>query len=148
MHLIYRATSPPRALARKARMIDFQHMEHRSAASKVLWRAALAGCLCLLAFLFAVEAKTAWYGPVAGLGSNVRAAKAMPADTPRVIEHGIPVPDPIHPQVAFVLLPALALLWPSAKLPRRTEVSHARLRGFLLSIYSPHLSLRPPPALL
>jgi len=110
-------------------------------------RAVLTCCLCMLAFLFAVEAKTAWYGPMAGLGSNVRAAKAMRADAPQVIEHGVPVQDPSHPQIAFVLLPALAFLLPLAEWSRNLESSQPQFRRTLLSVFSPQLSLRPPPAL-
>src|ERR1700690_1808159 len=69
------------------------------AASLAFRRTALTVCLCVLTFLFAVEAKTARYGPVAGPGSNVRAAKALPASPPRLVEHGVPAPDPTHPQV-------------------------------------------------
>ncbi|HVU47125.1 MAG TPA: hypothetical protein VHD85_13425 [Terracidiphilus sp.] len=127
-------------------MIDFWYMVRRLAASTGFWRAALSCGLCLLAFLFAVEAKTAWYGPVTALGSSVQASKAMPADTPRVINHGIPVPDPIHPQIAFALLPALTLIWNSTDRPRLPRASRTRLRT-VLAVLPPHLFLRPPPAL-
>jgi len=121
-------------------------MECHSSASRILWRVAITGCLCLLAFLFALEAKTAWYGPVAGPGSDVRAAKAMRADTPQVIEHGAPVHDPSHPQIPFVLLPALALLWLATDQLRSVELSQTRL-GPRFSVFSPQLFLRPPPSL-
>ena len=116
------------------------------AASKGFWRAALSCGLCLLAFLFAMEAKAAWYGPMTGPGSNVRASKAMPADTPRVIDHAIPVPDPLHPQVAFALLPALVLLWPVADWPLRAGALRAPLSPSP-AVLSPHLFFRPPPVL-
>lgn len=127
-------------------MISFQYMGRRSAIFTGFWRAILTCGLCLLAFLFAVEAKTAWYGPVAGLGSNVRASKAMPADAPHIIDHGVPTPDPVHPLVSFLLLPALALLYAAANRPRRAEVAGIRLRPSL-SAFSSHLFRRPPPAL-
>ncbi len=74
------------------------------AASPSYRRAPLAFGLCLLAFLFAIEAKTAWYGPAAGFGGSVRAAKAQPMASPEVVEHGVPKPDPTHPSAAFALL--------------------------------------------
>jgi hypothetical protein len=74
------------------------------AASLSYRRAPLALGLCLLAFLFAIEAKTAWYGPSAGFGGTVRAAKAQPVASPEVVEHGVPKPDPTHPSAAFAFL--------------------------------------------
>src|SRR5579863_8253090 len=78
------------------------------AASYFYRRAPLAFGLCLLAFLFALEAKTAWYGPAAGFGGSVRAAKAQPATSPEVVDHGVPTPDPAHPNATFVALPSMA----------------------------------------
>jgi hypothetical protein len=80
------------------------------AASQSFRRASLAFGLCLLAFLFAVEAKTAWYGPAAGFGGIVRAAKAQPVTSPEVVEHGAPAPDPAHSSAAFFALPPIALV--------------------------------------
>jgi hypothetical protein len=79
------------------------------AASQSFRRAPLAFGLCLLAFLFALEAKSAWYGPVNGFGGTVRAAKAQPVASPEVVEHGVPAPDPAHPSAIFFALPPIAL---------------------------------------
>ena len=124
-------------------MIDCPYMGRRYTAS---WRTTFAFGLCLLAFVFAVEAKTAWYGPAAGPGSAVRAAKALPADMPRVIEHGIPVPDPIHPQMPFALLAALSMLSLPMDRPLRNAASRGDFRFFPAAI-SPQVFFRPPPAL-
>ena len=79
------------------------------AASPSYRRAPLAFGLCLLAFLFAIEAKTAWYGPAAGFTAVLfRAAKAQPVASPEVVDHGLPAPDPAHPHVTFALLPQIA----------------------------------------
>lgn len=131
---------------RTARMISYTHMAPSSAASTSFWRAALTCGLCVLAFVFAVEAKTAWYGPASGPGSAVRASKAMPADAPRVIEHGVPVPDPIHPQVPFALLAALAVLLAAVNMPLRDEAAHHR-SWISLAAFSPQVFFRPPPVL-
>lgn len=69
---------------------------------------ALAFGLCLLTLAFAMEAKMAWYGPNGGPGSDVRAAKALPADTPEVVSHGVPVPNLFNPQLPYALLATFA----------------------------------------
>jgi hypothetical protein len=127
-------------------MIDCRYMARGTAAPASFWRTALTCGLCLLAFAFAVEAKTAWYGPVSGPGSAVRASKAMPIDLPRVIDHGIPVPDPIHPQTPFMLLAAFAILSLAAEAPVGRERAHSRFRVTLMA-FSPQVFFRPPPIL-
>jgi hypothetical protein len=111
-------------------------------------RAPLAFALCLLAFLFAVEAKTAMYGPQNGLGSNVRAAKAMPAVTPELVEHRVLTSDPLHPHTAFTarcLISAGSLQ--SANVPSRTAALRFHLPRFTAAFFSPLHYFRPPPAL-
>jgi hypothetical protein len=117
-----------------------------SAASPAIHRIALAFGLCLLAFVFAVEAKTAWYGPLMGPGSEVRAAKAMPADMPRVIEHGIPTPDPIHPNIPFAILTALPVERP-ARIPAWSEILRSHTLVSRAAYFSPPIFFRPPPVL-
>jgi hypothetical protein len=121
-------------------------MVRGTTASASFWRTALTCALCLLAFTFAVEAKTAWYGPVSGPGSVVRASKAMPTDAPRVIEHGIPVPDPVHPQISFLLLATFSVLSLAAEAPMGREGAHSPVK-LSFEAFSPQLFFRPPPAL-
>lgn len=64
--------------------------------------------LCLLAVLFAVEAKLAWYGPVRGPGSAISSAKAYPTDTPELVDRGTSSLDVTHPVLAVALLVTLA----------------------------------------
>lgn len=118
------------------------------AASPSYRRAPLAFGLCLLAFLFAIEAKTAWYGPAAGFGGSVRAAKAQPVASPKVVEHGVPAPDPAHPHVAFALLPQIVTVM-FAGFPARAlgEVVPGRHLQFLAAGFSFANLFRPPPAL-
>ena len=80
------------------------------AASHPFRRTPLALGLSLLAILFAIEAKTAWYGPATGFGGIVRAAKAQPVTSPEVVEHGVPAADPAHPGAVFFLLPPIVAL--------------------------------------
>jgi len=102
--------------------------------------------LCFLAFSFAMEAKMAWYGPVEGPGSSVRAAKAMPADTPELVFHGVPTPDPLHPQFPAVLLAELAavLLMGTAAFERLGAArGHATVPA--THHFYPGVFFRPPP---
>ncbi len=115
-------------------------------ASPTPYRVALTCVLCLLAVIFAVEAKTAWYGPIVGLGSDVRAAKALPADMPRIVEHGVPVPDPIHPGLSFIALATLPTNW-LAEMPARNATLRDPLPLARAAFFSPSIFFRPPPAL-
>jgi hypothetical protein len=96
--------------------------------------------------LFALEAKTAWYGPVCGPGSDVRAAKARPAGTPELVDHGVPSPDPEHPTAAFTALAANAMfLLPPLNAPVFGEIESDRLPFFPVAQLSPSIFFRPPP---
>ncbi|MGO8934441.1 MAG: hypothetical protein ACLPLZ_03585 [Terracidiphilus sp.] len=118
------------------------------AASLFRRRTPLALGLCLLAFLFAIEAKTAWYGPAVGFGSCVRAAKAQPVATPKVVEHGVPAPDPAHPQASIAALPPIAVaLSLYFSVPARNEVFLSHLSQFPAAGFSFSSLFRPPPAL-
>jgi hypothetical protein len=102
--------------------------------------------LCLLAFVFAIEAKTAWFNPGGGSSSEIAAAKARPANLPEVVAHGVPTPDPVHPQIFSVFLAALtaATLWKADVLPGRNLV-HSDLAVCSAAYFSPSLFFRPPP---
>jgi hypothetical protein len=111
-----------------------------------LRRATLAIALGLLAILFAVEAKTAWYSPF-GVCGDVRSAKAIPADTPRLASHKTAAPNPLD--FHSLLFPVVALLAFSvfaAHDPSPTPV----LRRFPCvpnaAFLSPLVLYRPPPA--
>ena len=121
-------------------------MSRDTAAFKLLVRTTLACGLCLLAFVFAIEAKTAWYGSAAGPGSAVRAAKALPASLPREVQHGSATTGPIHSQLPFVLFAAflVASLAGSDLLTRRT-VPLASARISSAAYFSPQSFFRPPP---
>lgn len=112
-------------------------------------RTPLALGLCLLAFLFAIEAKTAWYGPPVGFGSNVRAAKAQPVAAPEVVEHGVAAPDPAHPHTSFAVLPLISVALSSLCLSvqARSEILISRLPQYAVAGFSFSNRFRPPPAL-
>jgi hypothetical protein len=115
-------------------------------ASRTLRCTALAFGLCILAFVFAMEAKLAWYGPASGPGCDIRAAKACPADTATVVSHGSSAPIPVHPLIPFVVLAAFTaacLLKTDVLLKRNIE--HNRLPVASTFCFSSNLFFRPPP---
>ena len=100
--------------------------------------------LCLLAFTFAVEAKLAWYLPPHTMGSEVQATKAMPADVPQVILHGLPDHHPIFPWLSLTI--SLLFLIGSKPAALSFYGIHKRIRPpFSDSSFSPCNFLRPPP---
>ncbi|HTW62225.1 MAG TPA: hypothetical protein VMD55_10500 [Terracidiphilus sp.] len=101
--------------------------------------------LCLLALVFAVEAKTAWYGPAKGPEFDVRAAKARPADLPQVIDHGVPVPNPVPPLLSFAVL-AVLKTGPFAGQIRPSPDQVSPAGGLPAARLSPQLYFRPPPS--
>jgi uncharacterized membrane protein YjgN (DUF898 family) len=122
-------------------------MSGLSAASLSFRRASLALGLCLLAFLFAVEAKAARYGPVVGPGSDVRAAKALPADSPKLVERGVTAPGSTYLRIAFAALAAVTaacLLNPLAS--AASDLFSNRPPVFEAASFSPPAFVRPPPA--
>lgn len=111
-------------------------------------RAPLALGLCLLAILFALEAKTAWYGPAVGRGSDIRAAKALPAGLLKLVEHGVPAADPAHPSIAFVYLPASTAAWFAfTRIHSGDAILRHHLPFFSAAHFSPSAFFRPPPAI-
>lgn len=121
-------------------------MSGLSAASPAFRRTPLAIGLCLLAIVFAIEAKTAWFGPAAGPGSAVRAAKALPEGLPRLVDHGLPLQDPAHPHLHFSVPPAsTAILLPRVKTSVDGEILFGHLPFFSAAYFSPSDFFRPPP---
>lgn len=126
-------------------MVDFPMMRKLKASPAQLL---LACSLCLLAMAFAVEAKIAWYGPLTGPGSEVRAAKALPSEASRLAEPGEVLTPPSHlpALLTFLALIAAVSLTYISNMNRRGLVACA-VRVFPAKYYSP-LPLRAPPALL
>ena len=100
--------------------------------------------LCLLAFTFAIEAKLAWYLPRHTMGTEVQAAKALPADTPQVILHGLPDHNPIFPLLQLTLL--LAFVPAGGHLTQSfCRITNSERSPRSPSSFSPANFLRPPP---
>lgn len=122
-------------------------MLRNSSLSPGFARILLASCLCLLAFAFAIEAKTAWYQPAQGPAMDISAAKAMPADSP--VSHAIraQLAHSIPPQSAILWLVVFSAVLIFAAGARQTEILARRPKAVRCQ---PHFSAllfyRPPPA--
>jgi hypothetical protein len=118
-------------------------MDAGPAAFRATRRVTFALGLCLLAFVFAVEAKTACYGPPHGPGVVVQAAKAWPADLLRIIDHGVSVSPSLPQRVSFAVLAAVT----PARSASRLYVP--RYESGAGTVLASHLTLphyfRPPP---
>ena len=106
------------------------------------------GVLCLLAVLFAVEAKRAWYSPANGPDYDVRSAKAYPATTPEVIARGVSTLNSELRLISFALVVAFAV----ASTIQMNYLPGHRVEGdshphLLLASPSTNLFVRPPPTL-
>ena len=108
---------------------------------------ALGIIICLLAALFAVEAKIAWFSPAGSAGAQFSASKACPAEQPKMLPARLAWPEsPSHEfSAVLALLVAflLALLSPAGTMglfPDRAKP--AGLSGFDAALF-----FRPPPIL-
>lgn len=109
-------------------------------------RTFLAFSLCVLAFLFAFEAKLAWYSPAGDPGIQISAAKALRADSPALISNGNAAHDHAQEQatnaaLACVIAPPAPASNASEK---RLASSTDRSEGSPV-ILVPSIDFRPPP---
>jgi hypothetical protein len=105
----------------------------------------LAFGLCLLAVMFALEAKTAWYGPATGPRADVQSQKALPADLPTVVSHGVSALGSTALPMILMLVAAVAGV--EAGFLRGIDVDFNRVPVFAAPYFSPGLFFRPPPQL-
>jgi hypothetical protein len=111
-------------------------------------RNTLALGLCLLAVLFALEAKTAWYGPAHGPSADIQSQKARPADLPAVVSHGASMLPPITFPPALIFLASVAsIAWTNTDFLRGVDVDFNHVPVSAAPYFSPALFFRPPPAL-
>ena len=103
--------------------------------------------LCLLAALFALEAKTACYGPFNRSEKNLRSEKALPADLPALVSSGVPslVRTALPLTIVFVSLAPIIVRIDADFLPRMV-VECNRIPVSALPYFSSGLFFRPPPA--
>ena len=111
-------------------------------------RDTLALGLCLLAALFALEAKIAWYGPANGPGIDIRSQKALRADLLSVVSHESPSQPPHTFPLALLLLTSIgAVAWIGTDFLPGIDVDVNHVPVSSASYFSPALFFRPPPGL-
>jgi hypothetical protein len=116
-------------------------------ASLHIRRTTLAMGLCLLAVLFALEAKTAWYGPTSGPNSDIQSQKARPADLPAVVSYGVSALAPVTSPLALIFLAsAAAIARTDAVFLPGVDVEFKPIPVSAAQYFSPGLFFRPPPA--
>jgi hypothetical protein len=122
------------------------NMPGRFVASLPIQRSMLVFVLCLLTFLFAIEAKLAWYSPARDIYGQVSAAKALRADAPALVAHGAPAPDQAHNHIAFSAL-ALQIAFSLAAIETlRTRLPFLARPSFIPPYLLSPIDFRPPPA--
>jgi hypothetical protein len=107
------------------------------------WRiSALGVLLCLLAAVFAVEAKVGWYSPNGHIRVELSATKLQAADAPRHVGEALTAPAPVpHPPMELLLFLSVAVIVSIRFIPRLTENA---LPPAWPSFSPPHF-FRPPP---
>ena len=98
--------------------------------------------LCLLAALFAVEAKLAWFGPEGSPAAQISASKLQPADAPKIPSQNH---LPAFPVALFLQLAAVLVL---VTMGRGTTGAHRPIpERVLLGLpgFNHSLFFRPPP---
>ena len=125
-------------------MLDLKHMLGRLY-QRSPRLTAIGAVLCVLAAMFAIEAKVAWYSPAGSPSSQISAAKLQPAEAPRQIAQAIGSPAPVQPFFPEVglLLAAAALLVAfrlSSRVLTRETFHNPAFAGCSLSLFR-----RPPP---
>ena len=107
------------------------------------WQLTVLGILlCLLAALFAVEAKLAWFGPEGSPTAQISSAKLQPADAPKALaqSHVPSIPFALFRQFAAILV-LLSITCPLVLIatPVRASIDPGS-PGFFSSLF-----FRPPP---
>ncbi|HKD60879.1 MAG TPA: hypothetical protein VKB47_10480 [Terracidiphilus sp.] len=102
--------------------------------------------LCLLAALFALEAKLAWFSPAGTPCAQISAAKLQPADAPRLIAQVLVAPHawPHFPAEAHLLLAVVLFVTIATQF---FELDREGVKPLISNAFSPHLFRRPPPKL-
>jgi hypothetical protein len=103
--------------------------------------------LCLLAVLFAVEAKMARYIPAGNASSQISSAKLMPAEAPKLIAHSIGAQAPAVPAFIEDLAPVVVALLYLATVSLIARAGRPSLQFSALPSFSISLFFRPPPSL-
>lgn len=107
------------------------------------WRiSALGLLLCLLAAVFAVEAKVAWYSPNGRVRVQLSSTKLQAADASRQVDRPLTAPAPVpHFPVELLLFLSFAATVPVILIPRLAPIP----RAAAWPSFSPSHFFRPPP---
>lgn len=100
--------------------------------------------LCLLAALFAIEAKLAWYIPDGAPASQLSASKLQTADAPRLVAQV--VAGTLAPLYFIGIFLLATLAWWHAQTAAE-RLAHADLLPRQFAAYTSPLFSRPPPVL-
>jgi hypothetical protein len=105
---------------------------------------ALGIALCLLAAVFAIEAKVAWFSPAGSPSAQISASKLQTADTTRESGHAVVGAHPINP--AEIPLPRIvaAAVATAADIPFRQPLCDVFIAKVFPDFHAP-LFRRPPP---
>jgi hypothetical protein len=107
---------------------------------------ALGIVLCLLAALFSVEAKIAWFSPTGATRAEIRYDKATPAEPTKALAHRFAAPAPGTQDFAgttTLILAALLTLMAGFSVAGLVPV---RPQIYVSTAFSPALYFRPPPS--
>jgi hypothetical protein len=106
---------------------------------------AVGASLCLLAALFAFEAKVAWFSPAGTPCAQISAAKLRAADAPKLIAEVLAAPHawPHFPAEVSLLLAVVFFVNIAAQFFCGTD--HEGFKPLSSVAFSPHLFRRPPP---
>jgi hypothetical protein len=98
--------------------------------------------LCLLAALFAIEAKLAWYAPDSNPTAQISASKLLATDAHRFVAQAVAstFPAPCSPHLIALFVLTMMALATCVALP----INPAQ-KAIPPSIFSPHHFFRPPP---
>jgi hypothetical protein len=105
---------------------------------------ALGVVLCLLAAVFAFEAKLGWFSPAGSPPAQISSAKLQPADAPRLLAEALTAPASLQLVSAEALLLVVFTVSIATVAPFRGSVRDG-VRAFGSPSFSPPLFLRPPP---
>ena len=93
-----------------------------------------------------MEAKLAWYGPQVGIGSDLSATKALPADLPDLVLSKLSTLDQLSSRIPFILLSSFAVSWALIEPVLQWSNTLDGRRAFPDARYfSSNLFFRPPP---
>jgi hypothetical protein len=106
---------------------------------------AFAFAFCILAVLFAVEAKLAWYSPAGFAVSDISAAKARPIENPEVVSQSFIAPESTHSQLVFAHIAAFTAAIALRADETGNVPNYIHQTFFTASNFSSHLFYRPPP---